>query len=247
MARRMRAGRRRSRRRTVWFAPRTDPDHKDPSVSCWADVGLGFYPIGATGTPRLVWSPIVTNIAQAVTPTVDADLNQHPLSERWTVQRIVGDIAFQAYELPDQFGTTLRWDGVDVHWGIYRGETIGDAFPLPRPDENFSCLGDWLHFDHFSMSTAEVVCHDCDITYGSVTDAGNCATCPGTTSTGITGAQMFGVPNLVWRHVDVKVKRKILPEHGLWIVACATVGVGAEEFVELSWRPMCRVLLSSTT
>lgn len=192
----------------------------------------------------------MTNIAQAVSPDTDADLGSHPLSERWTIQRIRGQVLIDAINT-EQVQAAL--DGIVVHLGIVRMATVGDAFPIPQPQRNDSCLSDWMWLHHEQMSAASVACHDCQetlVTSGTILSGGTTETVnllsTGPTGTPITGFQVFGRPNLIDIPVDVKVKRRIEPEHGLWLVVTAEVAPTAVDRVELSVHPFLRVLLSGS-
>lgn len=240
MARRFKS-RRRRRTRVVWFAPRTSTLNTDAFTSCFADEGVGFFPKGSTSSPRGIISPIIGNITQALSPDADPTLSEHPLAERWTVQRIVGDVAVQAVSTQQ---LQLAHDGVDIHMGIYRSQSIGDAVLDYDPTQNQECLMDWLWMTHFSMSCAEITCHDCPV--DETTNSQPPVETTGDIGSAVTGFQVFGVPSLTWTHVDVKVKRRVEPEHGLWLAVYATVGASAVDRVALSCEPKLRVLLSRT-
>lgn len=249
MARRMHR-RSRRRRRVVWFAPRTSDTMNDPTVSCWSDVAAPLFPVGSASSPRILVSPIVTNIAQAVSPSTDADLGSHPLSERWTIQRIRGQVLVDVINT-QQVPSAL--DGVVIHLGIVRMATVGDAFPIPQPQRNDSCLSDWMWLHHEQSSAAVTVCENCQstlVTSGTIIDGSTTETVnllsTGPTGTAITGYDVFGRPNLIDIDVDVRVKRKIEPEHGLWLVVTAEVAPTAVDRVELSVHPYLRVLLSGS-
>lgn len=236
----------RRRRRTVWFVPRTGAGvDNDATFSCWADVGVGFFPKGSASTPNFIISPILGSLVQAIDPTIDPDMAQKPSTERWRVERIVGDVAVQAIQLgdPNAGGAVLRFDGVDVHMGVVRRDATADAVSPVFPVTNNEALADWLWMDHWSMSTAETVCHNC--TGQTSNPGGDCDTlCDAIMPTALTGFQVFGVPNLVWRHVDIRVKRTIRPEQALQLVIQAEVAPAAVNFVALSVQPKLRVLLS---
>lgn len=247
------AKRRRSRRRrpaVVWFAPRTEsPNGGDWSQSCFADVAGPLWPTGSASSPIRLISPIVTNITQAISPTTDSDLNSHPISERWTIQRIVGQILVDVIAIPDQFGVVTSWDGVVIHAGIVRVNTIGDAFGIPRPDRNDSCLSDWMWMTHVQQSAAGVVCHNCPVNEtmtGTGDASGSGYDVSGDIAHPVTGYEVFGRGNLIEIPVDIKVKRRVEPEHGVWLSMTAETAPGAVDRVELSVRPMLRALLART-
>lgn len=233
----------------MWFAPRTAPTFDDPTVSCWSNVAGPLWPVGSASVPHILFSPIVTNIVQAVSPTADIDLNAHPVSEGWTVQRIRGQILIDAIAIPDQFGNVTSWDGVVVHMGIVRVSAIGDAFGIPQPQLNEACLSDWLWLHKVQMSAAGVVCHNCPVdetTTGTGDASGSGSDVSGDIAHPVTGFQVFGAPNLVDVNVDVKVKRRITTEHGLFLVFTCETAFNAVDRVELSIRPQLRALLSKT-
>lgn len=234
----------RRKRRTIWWTPPTGASsYNDPTNSCWADVGTGFFPVGSASAPAFGISPIITNLKQQLDPAelTDPEFAQHPVTERWRVERIVGSVAVQAISTAQP---QLYHDGIDVHMGIVRRTATHDAVSMVFPDPNDESLSDWLWLKHFSMSAAALVCHVCDgVDYG-VSDGGNCSTCPGQNMTAISTATVFGVPALTWTDVDVRVRRNITTETGLWLVVRATVATTAVDRVALSWQPKLRALLS---
>lgn len=237
---------RRSRRKTkvVWFAPRTGVDGTDgPAYSCWADIDALLKPVGAADTAHtIVISPIVTNVEQAITPDLYPDaMNSHPMPERWTIQRIRGQILADCIQTQSP---SLSWDGAILHAGIIRTQTVGDNLVIPVPHLNDSCLSDWLWMTHIHMSAGQLVCHDCPSTQTCCDNSNNSVV--GSTGTAITGFQVFGRPNLIEIDVDVRVKRKVEPEHGIWLVMTAETAPTAVDRVDFTVRPMLRALLSRT-
>lgn len=243
--------RRLSRRspRVAWFTPRTDGTAMDPTVSCWSDTDATFFPETSVSLPTIMISPIVTNVAQAELPGNDPTLNAHPLSEKWTIQRIVGSIHFNA----EPFGTIgnppvnaadIIIGSVLLHMGIVRMATVGDAFPIPRPSHNDSALSDWMWLHHQEMSTANIVCHTC---HYQVLKPSDSTVVDGLEIQGpVSSAEVFGLPSLLDIPVNVKVKRRIEPEHGLWLVCTATVQPGFENNIAIAMRPFLRAIISKT-
>lgn len=247
MAVRRRRSHSRRKRRVIWWAPPTTPlgattPMNDPTVSCFADVGVGFFPVGSMGSPTFGLSPIITNLKPQISPDElkYPEFSQHPSTERWRVERIVGDVAVQAIGTAQP---SLFLDGIDIHMGIVRRTATHDAVSMVFPDANDECLADWLWMTHFSMSAASTVCHECPIEWDGTGDASGSGAL-GTAGHVVTPYEVFGTPALTWTHVDVRVKRNVRTEDGIWLVVRATVGAGAEDRVALSWQPKLRALLS---
>lgn len=250
MARRFRKFARRRRRRVAWFAPRLGPTSKDPTVSCWSDEDISLAPIGATTGPTRMIIPIVTEETQALSPDDDATLSKHPLTERLLVSRIRGSVHFIQgltgnFPNTNQPASDLILGSVLVHVGICRVQTVGDAWPIPLPNPNDSCLADWLYLKHFSMSTDNAVCHVCH--YEALKPSDSTTVGGLEIQAPITSAQLFGVPSMVDLEVDVKVKRNIEPEHGLWMVVSYEVGDPdlADNFL-MTIRPFLRAIISKS-
>jgi len=250
MARKMHGRRRRRHNRVTWFVPRTSDTLDFAENSCWSNEDSVFGPVGATVAPRQVTIPIVTNATQAVSPDVDPSLAQHPLSEGWLLNRIRGSLHFTA-GLTGNFPNTntpaadLIIGAAIIHVGICRVQTLGDNWVIPVPSLNESCLADWLYLHHFQIATDNAVCHVCnyEVRGNSNTDkVGGYEI-----QSAITSSQVFGRPSMVDIDVDVKVKRRITTEHGIWMVINAEIGDPdlSDNFL-FQVRPLMRALISKT-
>lgn len=235
MRRRFRSRGLRRKKRVVWFVPPVaDPPDDDGFVSCYSDAAAVVYPLGAGTSPTQFHSPIVWNIAQALSPLVDPGMKAHPTSERWTIERIVGDILISpivvdaAINLTGYFGWSSRM-------GIVRGVTLGDALVAPSPSLNDSANASWMWLHSVIGAWPSLACDQCT----QIPDAAH-------PQIPISSSQVLGLPTSIVVPVDLKVKRTIRPEEHCTLCMDFGVPPGLENGLVFYVTPKLRALLSRT-
>lgn len=227
----------RRKSRVVWFTPRglahnpeSDSDDLVPaSGTCYTPKSFQVNPNGASTGPTILDSPIVWNLEQSLyllnpdtgDPNIDPGMVAHPLSERWTIQRIVGQVVVAinpiVVEVPNDIVGGL------FHWGIVRMSTLGSSVLTPSPRMPDTANESWLQLGRGVVAPGNII------------------------STGISSATALQIPTTVVVPIDVRVKRTVRPEETVSFVFEGELG-GDADVNNFSFfvTPFLRALLSRT-
>lgn len=238
------------KRRVVWFVPRTSgaANTADAAESCWAEVPSLLAPYNAVPAPpvTVLQIPLVWNLTESLDPTVTPSMTAHPLSERWRVERIVGQVLLATQHNPSTNPSIIT--GGIAHLGIVRNTTIDDGIVDLNPADNANAGRSWLWLQHVLLADDHTACFPCPIDCIWHDDQGCHHESEGANASyPLSASQIFGYPTARMIDVDVRVKRNIGPEDVLSLhVSFEQAVFGDTPVVELGVTPKLRVLLSRT-
>lgn len=245
---------RKSRRRpTTWFVPGfgSDPDFPHwGSFSCWADEAVVITPTNILLPPGggLFHSPIVWNLEESIDPTVDARMLAHPLSERWRVERIVGQVYLATEHNVLNPPDNSTFTGLLISMGILRTQTATDGTATLDVDPalNANASRPWLWLNHLTLADDHAYCFTC-AGEKPCNDGNGCGEHASADGVYASAYEVFGYPTAAVVPIDVRVRRTIRPEDVLSLhISCIQTVQRDTQYCNLGIIPKLRCLLTRT-
>lgn len=213
--------RRRSRgNQGFWFVPPVSQDNADPRQSCWSDDDIALGNEGNSGgLPSVLIMPLVWNLQGGFDPDaigiIDGSnpsrLKAHPFSDKFFIERIVGDIMLQGQHIDTGLNDCTPTGPIQVNMSLQQTAGLGDAVVIFDPEQNDDAVARRrIKEVRCFVAQSGIRCHDC---------AGQVSGDDATFSTGIPYSQVFGVPTAKVLHIDWKrLKISVKPEMTLSLV-----------------------------
>lgn len=143
-----------------------------------------------------------------------AALRHRPMTEKWMIERISGHITIEMNRLQN---TDLR-DITLVHAGILCTESDDDGLVILSPQFNSDALKPWVWKDQIPISSSNPVSD--------------------------TSYQLYGVPSVQHRTINVKTRRRLKPETAINLILQTDTQLATGVSVLVS--PMLRAYVTRT-